>query len=66
MGADVVIDYKTQEFEDVLRDYDVVLNSQNGKTLQKSLRVLKRGGTLLSITDRLIPNLARKSEHPGS
>jgi NADPH:quinone reductase-like Zn-dependent oxidoreductase len=28
LGADVAIDYKTQDFEDVLRDYDVVLNSQ--------------------------------------
>src|SRR6476620_9256269 len=50
LGADIVIDYKTQDFEDVLRDYDVVLNSQDGKTLQKSLRVLKRGGKLISIS----------------
>jgi NADPH:quinone reductase-like Zn-dependent oxidoreductase len=50
LGADVVIDYKTQDFEDVLRDYDVVLNSQDGKTLQKSLRVLKGGGKLISIS----------------
>ncbi len=50
LGADVVVDYKTQDFEDVLRDYDVVLNSQDGKTLEKSLRVLKRGGTLVSIS----------------
>ena len=34
LGADVVIDYKTQDFEDVLHDYDVVLNSQDGKTLE--------------------------------
>jgi alcohol dehydrogenase len=50
LGADVVIDYKTQEFEDVLRDCDVVLNSQDGKTLEKSLRVLKTGGKLISIS----------------
>jgi len=50
LGADVIIDYKTQDFEDVLRDYDVVLNSQDGKTLEKSLRVLKRGGQLISIS----------------
>ncbi|MDQ0570082.1 NADPH:quinone reductase-like Zn-dependent oxidoreductase [Variovorax paradoxus] len=50
LGADVVIDYKTQDFEEVLRDYDVVLNSQDGKTLEKSLRVLKRGGKLISIS----------------
>jgi NADPH:quinone reductase-like Zn-dependent oxidoreductase len=50
LGADVVVDYKTQDFEDVLRDYDVVLNSQDSKTLAKSLRVLKRGGMLISIS----------------
>lgn len=50
LGADVVIDYKTQDFEEHLRDYDVVLHSQDGKTLEKSLRVLKRGGKLVSIS----------------
>lgn len=50
LGADVVVDYKTQDFEEVLRDYDVVLNSQDGKTLEKSLRVLARGGKLISIS----------------
>ena len=50
LGADVVIDYKAQDFADVLRDYDVVLNSQDGKTLEKSLRVLKAGGRLISIS----------------
>ena len=50
LGADVVIDYRTQDFEEVLRDYDVVLNSQDGKTLEKSLRVLRRGGKLISIS----------------
>jgi hypothetical protein len=59
LGADVVIDYKTQDFEDVLRDYDVVLNSQDGKTLEKSLRVLKRGGKLISISGPPIP-ISRK------
>jgi NADPH:quinone reductase-like Zn-dependent oxidoreductase len=50
LGADIVIDYKRQDFEDVLRDYDVVVNSQDGKTLDKSLRVLKPGGKLISIS----------------
>lgn len=50
LGADVVVDYKTQDFGAVLRDYDVVLNSQDGKALDKSLRVLKRGGTLISVS----------------
>ncbi len=50
LGADIVIDYKKQNFETILKDYDVVLNSQDGKTLQKSLRVLKPGGKLISIS----------------
>lgn len=50
LGADVVIDYKTQNFEEILRDCDVVLNSQDGVALNKSLRVLQRGGTVISIS----------------
>ena len=50
LGADVVVDYKAQDFADVLRDFDVVLNSQDGKTLKKSLRVLKAGGRLVSLS----------------
>lgn len=50
LGADVVIDYKTQDFETVLSGYDLVLNSQDGETLKKSLRVLKPGGLVVSIS----------------
>jgi NADPH:quinone reductase-like Zn-dependent oxidoreductase len=50
LGADVVIDYKKDDFETVLHGYDVVLNSQDSKTLEKSLRVLKPGGKLISIS----------------
>jgi NADPH:quinone reductase-like Zn-dependent oxidoreductase len=51
LGADIVIDYKTQDFEAILDDdYDVVLHSQDGTTLEKSLQVLKRGGRLISIS----------------
>ncbi|SFD89105.1 alcohol dehydrogenase [Chitinophaga sp. CF118] len=50
LGADIVIDYKKEDFETILHDYDVVLNSQDAKTLEKSLRVLKPGGKLISIS----------------
>jgi NADPH:quinone reductase-like Zn-dependent oxidoreductase len=50
LGADVVIDYKKDDFANVLRDYDVVLNSLDKATLEKSLRVLKPGGQLISIS----------------
>jgi NADPH:quinone reductase-like Zn-dependent oxidoreductase len=59
LGADVVIDYKTQEFENILAGYDLVLNSQDAKTLQKSLGVLKPGGKLISISGPPDPAFAK-------
>ncbi|MFZ6870625.1 NADP-dependent oxidoreductase [Undibacterium sp. Di27W] len=50
LGADVVIDYKKEDFEKILQDYDVVLNSQDAQTLEKSLQILKPGGKLISIS----------------
>nr|WP_245369114.1 NADP-dependent oxidoreductase [Agrobacterium tumefaciens] len=50
LGADVVIDYKRQDFEQVLSGYDLALNSQDAKTLAKSVNVLKPGGKLISIS----------------
>jgi alcohol dehydrogenase len=50
LGADIVIDYRKEDFEKVLHDYDVVLNSLGTDTLEKSLRVLKPGGMLISIS----------------
>jgi NADPH:quinone reductase-like Zn-dependent oxidoreductase len=50
LGADVAIDYKTQDFETILKDYDLVLNSQDEKTLEKALRILKPGGKVISIS----------------
>ena len=60
LGADVLIDYKKADFEDVLRDYDVVLNSQDSKTLKKSLNVLKPGGKAISISGPPTPSLAKE------
>ncbi len=65
LGADVVIDYRTQDFEDVLHDYDVVLNSQDGKTLGKSLRVLKGGAKLISISGPPDPAFGRNIAAPA-
>ncbi|AGU53794.1 putative zinc-type alcohol dehydrogenase [Variovorax paradoxus B4] len=65
LGADVVIDYRTQDFEDLLRDCDVVLNSQDGKTLEKSLRVLKRGGKLITISGPPDPEFGKQIGAPG-
>ena len=50
LGADVVIDYGKEDFEKRLQGYDVVLNSLGAGVLEKSLRVLKPGGQLISIS----------------
>ena len=59
LGADIVIDYKKDDFEKILRDYDVVLNSLGKDTLEKSLRVLKPGGKLISISGPPDPDFAK-------
>lgn len=48
LGADVVIDYKTQGFEDQAQDLDVVLDLIDRETRERSWRLLKRGGVLVS------------------
>ncbi|MDP9992680.1 alcohol dehydrogenase [Variovorax boronicumulans] len=65
LGADVVVDYRKQDFEDILRGCDVVLNSQDGKTLEKSLRVLQRGGKLISISGPPDPEFGKSIAAPG-
>src|SRR5256714_1149216 len=65
LGADVVVDYKTQDFEAVLREYDVVLHSQDGKTLEESLRVLRRGGQLVSISGPPDPAFGKQIGAPA-
>jgi len=64
LGADVVINYKTDAFETLLHDYDLVLNSQDSKTLKKSLGVLKPGGHLISISGPPDPQFAEDSKAP--
>lgn len=60
LGADLVVDYKKQDFESVLRDYDLVLNSQGNNELKRSLRILRRGGHLISISGPPTPAFAVK------
>jgi len=49
LGADIVIDYRSQDFEQLLSGFDLVLDSQGGEVLEKSLRVLKPGGRVIGI-----------------
>jgi NADPH:quinone reductase-like Zn-dependent oxidoreductase len=61
LGADVVIDYKTQDFETILSGYDVVLHSnRDTKILEKSLRILKPNGHLISLVGPPTPEFAKQ------
>jgi NADPH:quinone reductase-like Zn-dependent oxidoreductase len=64
LGADVIVDYKKEHFEERLSGYDVVLNSQDGQTLKKSLGVLQPGGYLISISGPPDPQFAEDSKAP--
>lgn len=60
LGAAILIDYKTNDFEHVLKDYDVVVNSQDQKTLEKSLNVLRPNGKVISISGPPTPEFAKE------
>lgn len=60
LGADVVIDYKTHSFENELKDFDVVLSSLGADDLEKSIKVLKPGGQLISISGPPTPQFAEE------
>jgi NADPH:quinone reductase-like Zn-dependent oxidoreductase len=61
LGADTVIDYRTQDFEQLLTGYDLVLDSLGGENLEKSLRILKPGGKAIGISGPPDPMFARKA-----
>lgn len=59
LGADEVIDYKNQKFENVLSGYDIILNTIRGDTVEKSTQILKPGGKIVSLTGPLDAAFAR-------
>ena len=61
LGADTVIDYRRQDFEQLLSGYDLVLDSLGGKTLEKSLGILKPGGKAIGISGPPDPGFAREA-----
>jgi NADPH:quinone reductase-like Zn-dependent oxidoreductase len=60
LGADEVIDYKTQKFEELLRDYDVVLVTLRGGELEKSLQLVGPGSQVVSLIGPPDAAFARK------
>ncbi|GAA2971397.1 NADPH:quinone reductase-like Zn-dependent oxidoreductase [Microbacterium terrae] len=59
LGADITIDYRTQDFENELTGFDLVLDSLGGENLHKSLRVLRPGGRAIGISGPPTPAFAR-------
>lgn len=59
LGADDVVDYKKEEFESVLRGYDAVLGTVRGDAIEKSIGILKPGGTIVSLIGPLDAAFAR-------
>jgi len=62
LGADHVIDYRTQKFEDILKNYDVVLDSVDGEDIARSFKILKNGGHLLSVVGPPTTQFAKKQK----
>ncbi|OGH20746.1 MAG: hypothetical protein A3D74_05475 [Candidatus Levybacteria bacterium RIFCSPHIGHO2_02_FULL_37_13] len=60
LGADEVIDYKTQKFEDLLKDFDAVFDTVGGDTMGRSFKVLKKGGVIVSMLGVPNPELAKE------
>jgi alcohol dehydrogenase len=52
LGANEVIDYKTQTFEDLVHDYDAVFDTIGGETYTRSFRVLRKGGIIVSMLEQ--------------
>jgi NADPH:quinone reductase-like Zn-dependent oxidoreductase len=61
LGADTVIDYRGEDFEQLLSGYDFVLDSVGGETLEKSLRVLAPGGLAIGISGPPTPAFAKRA-----
>ena len=60
LGADEVIDYKTQAFEKLIKDYDVVYDTVGGETFVRSHEVLKQGGILVTMAGKPDDELAKQ------
>ncbi len=61
LGADEVINYKKQSFENILQDYDAVFDTVGGQTYTNSFRVLKKGGIIVSMLEQ--PNQELMKQH---
>ncbi|RQO32331.1 oxidoreductase [Taibaiella sp. KBW10] len=67
LGADQHIDYQTENFWEVIKDVDFVLDTVGGETLERSIEITKPGGTIISIValtqENLMPKAKEKNVH---
>lgn len=62
LGADQVIDYKTEAFETKVKDFDAAFDTVGGATTNKTFQVLRKGGSFVSMLGPPDENLARQYE----
>jgi NADPH:quinone reductase-like Zn-dependent oxidoreductase len=60
LGADEVIDYRSQRFDELLSGYDAVVDGVGGENLERSLRILKPGGIAIGLAGPPDPDFARQ------
>ncbi|NUP05216.1 MAG: NADP-dependent oxidoreductase [Polyangiaceae bacterium] len=65
LGADRVVDYTKEKFEEVLRDYDGAFDLVGGETLENTFRIVKPGATVVSVAGMPEPTTARKDLQAG-
>ncbi|BCJ28616.1 hypothetical protein Asera_27240 [Actinocatenispora sera] len=66
LGADETIDYRQRDFTEAAKDVDVVLDTVGGDYGERSLRVLRSGGLLVTAVDRTNRELAAKARAAGT
>jgi hypothetical protein len=64
LGADVVLDYRKDDFAEIVSGYDLVLDSLGGENLEQSLRVLKPGGQAIGVAGPPDPGFAKQLGAP--
>jgi NADPH:quinone reductase-like Zn-dependent oxidoreductase len=65
LGADEHIDYTTQRFEETVSQVDLVLDNLGGDSIDRSLKITKKGGTIISIPSALSMEVADKAKAQG-
>jgi NADPH:quinone reductase-like Zn-dependent oxidoreductase len=65
LGADQVIDYTSQQFEEVLTALDFVLDTIGGETLERSIGLVKKGGSIVTIIPPVAENVQEKARASG-